>query len=136
MTTQSPMRMFLRTFNDERGSLTALEPRDGVLDFEIRRIYYLHGITEGQTRGAHAHRELEQLIIAVHGRFELLLDNGTHQELFILDRPDEGLRIPRLHWRELRSFSEGAVALVLASQAYDESDYIRDYNEFLEVTSA
>jgi hypothetical protein len=134
MTPPLPRPLKLRTITDSRGSLTAIEPNDGALDFEIRRVFYLHGITPGEARGAHAHRELAQFIVAVHGRLELTLDNGYTRETFILDRPDEGVLVPPMHWGELSGFTEGAVALVLASHPYDESDYIRNYNEFTRLT--
>lgn len=99
--------------------------------FPVARLYYLYGVPAGQSRGSHAHKALEQLIVAAAGAFDIHLDDGSAQRTVRLDRPDVGLYIPRLIWRELRDFSSGAVCLVLASLPYDEAEYIRDYAEFL-----
>ncbi len=101
-----------------------------VLPFDIARIYYLYDVPGGTTRGAHAHHELEQLLVSVMGAFDVTLDDGTDKQTFRLDRADQGLYIPRLIWREINNFSSGVVCLVLASHVYDSEDYIYDHDEF------
>jgi hypothetical protein len=115
---------------DPRGNLTFLEGSTHV-PFEIARVYYLYDVPGGEARGGHAHRELEQLIIAAAGSFDVLVDNGSESEQFPLNRSYVGLYVPRMTWRELGNFSTGSVCLVLASARYDESDYFRDYDDFL-----
>lgn len=133
MSVRMPRWVDLKTITDRRGSLTAVESQDESLDFDLKRVYFLYGVGSSETRGAHAHRELEQLFIAVSGSFAMTLDDGVHQTSFTLDAPSRGLRVPRLYWRDLHSFSPGAVCLVLASDAYDESDYIRNYEQFKQI---
>lgn len=99
--------------------------------FEIERVYYLYDIPGGEARGGHAHRELNQLIVAASGSFDVLLDDGVNRKVVSLNRPYFGLYLPRMIWRELMNFSSGGICLVLASQVYDESDYYRDYQEFV-----
>ena len=112
------------------GNETCLE--DGShLPFDISRIYYLYDMPGGTTRGAHAHRQLEQLLVSVMGAFDVVLDDGNEKRTFRLDRADQGLYIPRLIWREIENFSSGVVCLVLASLVYDTKDYIHDREEFL-----
>jgi hypothetical protein len=120
----------LPRISDPRGNLTMVENHDQV-PFAIQRVYYLYDVPGGEVRGGHAHRELEQLVIAASGSFEVLVDDGLHQERFFLNRSYFGLYIPRLVWRELDDFSSGSVCLVIASQPYDEGDYFRSYEEFL-----
>ncbi|KNE79401.1 MULTISPECIES: sugar 3,4-ketoisomerase [Streptomyces] len=120
----------LEQHNDERGSLSVVEPENAV-GFTVRRVYYLHDLQAGTWRGGHAHRSLEQLIIAVHGSFRLTIDDGFRRTDHLLDRPGIGMYIGPMVWRDLSEFSPGAVCLVLASGHYDESDYHRDYDEFL-----
>lgn len=112
------------------GSITFVEGSLGI-PFEIRRVYYLYDIPGGKTRGAHAHRRLEQLIVAASGSFEVTLDDGTSTKSIRLDRPYKGLYLKSGIWRDLNEFSSGAICLVLASEVYDQNDYIRDYEEFL-----
>jgi hypothetical protein len=121
--------------DDARGSLSFLEGTRHV-PFGIKRIYYLYDIPEGAERGAHGHIELEQVFLAMHGGFELELDDGRERKTFLLDRPDRGVYVCPMMWREVRRFSPGAVCLVLASDFYDEADYIRDYDEFLKAVRA
>jgi dTDP-4-dehydrorhamnose 3,5-epimerase-like enzyme len=102
-----------------------------MLPFEIARVYYLYDTLPGVTRGAHAHRQLEQLMIAVVGSVEVELDDGVRKQLFCLSRPDQGLYVSPMVWRNLANFEEGTVCLVLASQRYDEADYYRDYSAFM-----
>lgn len=115
---------------DERGQLVAIEQLHD-LPFEIRRVYYMYDTTEGVTRGYHAHKKLEQILICVHGSCTILLDNGREKEHVRLDKPNVGLYISNDTWREMSEFSPDAVLMVLASEYYDESDYIRNYDEFL-----
>ena len=119
----------IRRFSDNRGYLSVIE---GGLDipFEIKRIYYLYLVPE-TARGAHAHKQLQQLMIATSGSVHVTLDDGENKKTFVLDKPWKGLLVVPGLWRTLDNFSGGAVCMVLASEKYDTSDYIRDYNEFL-----
>lgn len=119
----------LEEHRDERGVLSVVEPEDQ-LGFAVRRVYYLHGVEAGASRGGHAHRSLEQLVIAVHGSFRITVDDGAQAVDHRLDRPGLGMYVGPMVWRELSEFSAGAVCLVLASDRYDEADYYRDYAEF------
>lgn len=101
------------------------------IPFDIARVYYLYDIPGGEARGGHAHRELNQLIVAASGSFDVLLDDGMNRKVVSLNRPYYGLFLPRMIWRELMNFSSGGICLVLASQVYDERDYYRDYEEFV-----
>ena len=119
----------IRRYSDTRGYLSVVE--NGIdIPFEIKRIYYLYMVPE-VARGAHAHKELQQLLIATSGSVEVIMDDGQNKKSFMLDRPWKGLLIPAGLWRDLENFSGGAVLLCLASEKYDADDYIRDYNEFL-----
>jgi len=115
---------------DPRGNLTFIESNRHV-PFECRRVYYLYDVPGGESRGGHAHRQLEQLIIAASGSLDVVVDDGRTRERFFLNRSYFGLYIPRLVWREIENFSSGSVCLVLASEYFDEADYYRDYGEFL-----
>ncbi len=99
--------------------------------FAIKRVYYLYDVPGGESRGAHAHKELEQLIIAASGSFDVTIDDGKNKKTFSLNRPYFGLHLKPGMWRELSNFSSGSICLVLASQLYNEDDYIRDYDQFL-----
>src|SRR5260221_3440095 len=114
---------------DHRGNLTFIEGQQHV-PFDIRRVYYLYDIPSGSLRAGHAHRELQQLIIAASGSFSVHLDDGIIKETIFLNRSHMGLLMGPGVWREIDNFSSGAVCLVLASMLYDEADYIRDYAEF------
>jgi hypothetical protein len=114
---------------DRRGNLTFIEAGRHI-PFEIRRVYYLYDVPGGASRGGHAHRHLEQFIIAANGSFTVYTDNGQKKEEFYLNRSYYGLYIPTMTWREIDNFSSGSVCLVLASKLYDEADYIRDYDAF------
>ena len=118
-----------KVVHDVRGNLVPIQSHTDI-PFEIRRIYTIYGVPIGVERGGHAHKELNQLILAVAGSFSVRLDNGTEKSTFHLDSPTEGLILPRLVWREMFEFSAGAVCLVLASELYVAEDYIRDYSEF------
>ena len=120
----------IRRYSDTRGYLSVVE-NDIDLPFEIKRIYYLYMVPE-VARGAHAHKELQQLLIATSGSVEVIMDDGKEKKSFMMDRPWKGLLIPAGLWRDLENFSGGAVLLCLASEKYDPEDYIRDYKEFLE----
>lgn len=119
----------IRKYSDTRGYLSVVE-NDIDIPFEIKRIYYLYMVPE-VARGAHAHKALQQLLIATSGSVEVIMDDGQNKKSFMLDRPWKGLLIPSGLWRDLENFSGGAVLLCLASEKYDANDYIRDYNEFL-----
>ena len=114
--------------HDVRGSLAVLEKDD--LPFEIKRVYYLYDVPTDTYRGGHAHEEQESLIIALSGSFEVVCDDGEKKQRFMLNKPNEGLYIPTLVWREIENFSSGAVCLVLASTEYNSDEYIRDYSMF------
>ena len=117
---------------DDRGQLVAIEELAD-LPFDIQRVYYIYDTLPGVRRGFHAHRDLQQVLICVSGSCKIHLDNGRETAEVLLDKPWEGLYISNDMWREMYDFSEGAVLLVLASRHYDEADYIRDYDAFLEM---
>lgn len=114
---------------DERGSLVALE-QGRTVPFDIKRIYYIYHTGAGVSRGFHAHRNLKQVAICVAGKFRMILDDGITREEVWMDCPTKGLLIESMVWREMHDFSENCVLLVIASEHYDETDYIRDYDEF------
>ena len=119
-----------RHHSDRKGNLSVVE--NGVtLPFDVKRVYYLYDIPGGESRGAHAHRELEQLIVAASGSFTVTLDDGNCKRAFLLNRPYQGLYVKPGLWRDLTDFSSGSVAMVLASEVYKKEDYIHDYEEFL-----
>ena len=118
-----------KKIHNRAGNLTVVEGLKN-LPFEVRRIYYLYDIPGGESRGGHAHKELYQLIIAASGSFDVLLDDGENKKVVTLNRPYFGLMVVPGIWRELLEFSSGSVCLVLASHAYEESDYIREYSQF------
>jgi dTDP-4-dehydrorhamnose 3,5-epimerase-like enzyme len=111
------------------GNLTFVEGHRHV-PFKIARIYYLYDVPGGAVRGGHAHRSLEQLLIAMSGSFEVLLDDGSERKSVTLNRSYQGLYLTPMIWRELVNFSSGSVCMVLASDYYDEADYFRDYDDF------
>jgi dTDP-4-dehydrorhamnose 3,5-epimerase-like enzyme len=112
------------------GNITPIS-NDVDLPFNIQRLYYLYDVPSGQSRGGHAHFELQQLIVALSGSFDVVIDDGRNKKIVTLNRPDYGLLIIPGIWRDLVNFSSGAVCFVIASDIYKESDYIRDYNQFL-----
>ncbi len=122
----------LQKHGDVRGSLVALEDQKNV-PFPIRRVYYLFGTAEGVRRGFHAHRELNQLAIVVRGSCRFHLDDGKEKIDILLDNPAQGLMLPPMLWHEMYDFSEDCVLMVLADAHYDESDYIRDHAQFMEI---
>jgi uncharacterized RmlC-like cupin family protein len=121
----------LPKISDPRGNLTFIEGGTQV-PFDIERVYYLYDVPGGAERGGHAHKALEQLIIAISGSFDVIIGDGYSKKRIHLNRSYSGLYICPMIWRELDNFSSGSVCMVLASQIYDESDYYRNYEEFLE----
>ena len=121
--------MDIRKYSDNRGYLSVVEGHTDI-PFDIKRIYYLYMVPE-VARGAHAHKQLQQLLIATSGSVDVIVDDGTNKQTFHLDRPWKGLYIPAGLWRDLENFSGGAVLLCLASEHYNMEDYIRDYQEFI-----
>ena len=115
---------------DHRGQLVALEEFKDI-PFAIRRVYYMYDTAEGFVRGKHAHKKLKQILVCIHGSCKILLDNGKEKKIVPLEKPYEGVYVANSMWREMYDFSADAVLLVLASELYDESDYIRDYEEFI-----
>ena len=113
------------------GNITAFNNGEGIVPFEVKRVFYLYDIPGGESRGAHAHQECHQFLIAASGAFEVMLDDGIVRRHVQLNRPYYGLHIPPSIWAQEINFSSGAICLVLASQVYDPDDYIRDYEQFL-----
>lgn len=116
---------------DDRGKLAVFESINTV-PFEIKRVYYLTGTKSNVSRGYHAHKQLEQVAVCVSGKCKMLLDNGSKKEEVWLDSPDRAIRIEPMVWHEMHDFSDDCVLLVLASDYYDEADYIRSYSDFVE----
>ncbi|MFL2638450.1 MAG: sugar 3,4-ketoisomerase [Flavobacteriaceae bacterium] len=112
-----------------RGKLSVIEK--SIVPFEIKRVYYLYDVPSDAFRGGHAHKNLIQFMIALSGSFEVKIDDGSNNKKVMLNKPNQGLLIPSGIWREMDNFSAGSVCLVLASEFFDESDYFRDYNTFL-----
>lgn len=121
----------LPKISDPRGNLTFIEGGRHV-PFDIQRVYYLYDVPGGAERGGHAHKELHELIIAMSGSFDVILDDGSQQKRVHLNRSYNGLYVCPMIWRELDNFSSGSVCMVLASNRYDEADYYRNYAEFLQ----
>jgi len=120
--------------SDPRGNLSFVEGNRHI-PFDIRRVYWLYDVPGGAERGGHAHRDLEQVVIAMSGSFDLVLDDGTITQRFHLNRSYAGLYIPSMVWREIDNFSSGSVCMVLASAPFDEADYIRDHEEFVDTVT-
>lgn len=119
------------TLGDERGSLIAIEEGYNT-PFDIKRVYYIFNTKKGVIRGYHAHIKLKQIAIVMKGSCTFVLDDGNKREKILLNNPNQGLLIDGLMWREMHDFSDNCVLVVLASEHYDESDYIRDYQEFID----
>lgn len=120
----------LPKISNRLGNITPVEGGHNI-PFDIARVYYLYDVPGGSVRGGHAHKELQQLIVAVMGAFDVVLDDGINKKTVRLDRAYYGLYIPAMIWRELENFSSGGICLVLASLPYDENDYYRDYDAFI-----
>lgn len=123
-----------QSHGDERGSLVSLEDHKNI-PFTIKRVYYMFNTKEKVRRGFHAHKELKQLAVVLKGSCRFLLDDGKEKIELLLDNPEQGLYIESFVWREMYDFSEDCVLMVLADSFYDEADYVRDYNQFLEMVS-
>jgi dTDP-4-dehydrorhamnose 3,5-epimerase-like enzyme len=131
-----PWRLIdLPVVHDARGNLTFIEGGRHV-EFDIARVYYLYDVPGGADRAGHAHKELHQLLIAMSGSFDVVLDDGRQRERCHLNRSYRGLYLPPMIWREIDNFSSGSVCLVLASAPFDEEDYLRDYVQFQEAAAA
>lgn len=124
------MKYMFQQHGDDRGQLVSLEEFNDI-PFEIKRVYYMYDTGKGVRRGFHAHKNLKQILICIHGSCKILLDNGTEKKIVLLEKPYEGLYVSNDMWREMYDFSPDTVLLVLASAYYDESDYIRKYDDFL-----
>lgn len=121
--------IFFPKISDVRGNLSVIEENTHV-PFTIKRVYYLYDVPSGATRGGHAHKTLSQVVIALSGSFDVVLDDGREKKTFFLNRPHYGLYIPPGIWREIENFSSNSVALSLVSDFYKEEDYVRDYDTF------
>lgn len=120
----------LPKIEDPRGNLSVIEKN--IIPFVIKRVYYLYDVPSGAERGGHAHKEQEMFITALSGSFDVVLDDGKTKKVFTLSRPNQGLYVAKRTWRELRNFSSGAVCLVVSSGEFDEEDYIRNFDVFLD----
>lgn len=120
----------LPKIEERRGNLSVIEK--DIIPFEFKRVYYLYDVPAGAERGGHAHKEQEEFIVSVSGSFDVVLNDGKEKKRFTLNKPNQGLYVPKKTWRELNEFSSGAVCLVVSSGEFDEEDYIRDFDEFLE----
>jgi dTDP-4-dehydrorhamnose 3,5-epimerase-like enzyme len=120
----------LPKISDPRGNLSFIEGGQHI-PFDIKRVYYLYDVPGGSDRGSHAHKNLHQFIVAMSGSFDVVLDDGKEKKRFHLNRSHYGLYVCPMMWRDLDNFSSGAVCMVLASEHYDEADYIRDYDQFV-----
>lgn len=121
--------LYLPQIGDRNGHITALNNQIEI-PFDIKRVFYIYDIPGGENRGAHAHKECHQFLVAASGAFEVLLDDGRSQRLVQLNRPNMGIHIPPGIWASEMNFSSGSICLVFASHIYDESDYIRNYEDF------
>ncbi len=126
--------IFFPKISDVRGNLSVIEENIHV-PFKIKRVYYLYDVPSGATRGGHAHKTLSQVVIALSGSFDVVLDDGREKKTFFLNRPHYGLYIPPGIWREIENFSSNSVALSLVSDFYKEEDYVRDYDAFKKMVS-
>ena len=118
---------------DPRGNLSVIEKE--VVPFEIKRVYYLYDVPAGAERGGHAHKKLQQFLVALSGSFDVILNDGKQEKTVTLNKPYEGLLITNGIWRELKNFSSGSVCLVVASDVFEEADYIRDFEDFLAIST-
>ena len=125
------VKYMFQPHGDERGQLVSLEEHNDI-PFSIKRVYFMYDTLDNVVRGHHAHKNLQQILFCVHGSCKVRLDNGKEKKVVPLEKPYEGLYIANYMWREMFDFSKDAVLMVLASELYNEDDYIRDYDEFLE----
>lgn len=119
-----------KSLGDDRGQLFSLESNQNI-PFDIKRVYYMFGMQDDLPRGFHAHKELQQVAICIKGRCKMIMDDGTTKEEVVIEKPNTGIIIDKLIWHEMHDFSVDCILMVIASDYYDESDYIRDYDEFL-----
>lgn len=124
----------LPKITDPRGNLSVIEGTVHI-PFEIKRVYYLYDVPGGSSRAGHGHKELQQLIVAMSGSFDVIVDDGQERKKFHLNRSYYGLYIPKMMWREVENFSSGGVCLVLASTLYDKADYYHEYSDFVRVVN-
>ena len=132
-TLQNCKIVFIPKIVDPRGNLSVIE--NDVIPFKIKRVYYLYDVPSGAERGGHSHKEQQEFLVALSGSFDVILNDGNQQKTITLNKPFEGLLITNEIWRELKNFSSGAVCLVIASDVFEEEDYIREFKEFLESKS-
>lgn len=125
------IKYMFQPHGDDRGQLVSLEEYKDI-PFHIKRVYFMYDTTEGVIRGYHAHKSLQQILVCIHGSCKIKLDNGKEQKVVLLEKPYEGLYVSNAMWREMFDFSSDAVLMVLASELYDEYDYIRNHDEFLD----
>ncbi|OXB05046.1 sugar 3,4-ketoisomerase [Flavobacterium pectinovorum] len=118
---------------ERRGNLSVIE--NDTIPFDIKRVYYLYDVPTGSERGGHAHKNLQQFLVALSGSFDVVLNDGKEEQIVTLNKPFEGLLINSGIWRELRNFSSGSICLVVASEVYIEDDYIRDFDEFIKYSN-
>ena len=124
------VKYMFQPHGDDRGQLISLEEYNDI-PFQIKRVYFMYDTAADAVRGHHAHKNLQQILVCVHGSCKIRLDNGTEKKVVPLEKPYEGLYVANNMWREMFDFSPDAVLMVFASEVYDEADYIRDYDEFL-----
>ena len=122
----------LPKIQDQRGNLSFIEQYNHI-PFDIKRTYLIYDVPGGQFRGGHAYRELDEFIIALSGSFDIVLDDGKREKMFTLNRSYFGVYIPKMIWRKIENFSTNSLCMILASKAYDEQDYLRNYDEFLKI---
>ncbi|MBQ6651843.1 MAG: WxcM-like domain-containing protein [Prevotella sp.] len=130
METDSDIQHVLKKITDPRGNLTVVEGMKDV-PFDVKRVYWVYDVPGGESRGGHAHKQCQEMIVAVSGSFNVTLDDGHDRQTFHLNHPWQGLLVETGVWRTLDDFSSGAVCLVLASESFDEADYIREYEDYL-----
>lgn len=131
MNRKSPKILSFPEFSDERGSLSSVEGSTHI-PFDIKRVFYIYNVPENKNRGGHAHKKCEQVVIVLNGSFDVIVDDGKTKALYKLKKPNEALYIPNGFWNEVENFSKNSSCLVLCSKTYDENDYIREYEDFVD----